>query len=125
MENWQLILVILSAVLVGALIPVLIMIARVLSRAGKEISEVGERLVKLLTQMEVISDRAEVLSRGFIDGEKDIASLLKSAGNLSRGIEQNMKIVTALSTFLTSVGAVFAAFVKSKVASEKIPETKK
>jgi hypothetical protein len=123
MENWQLTLIILAAVFMGALIPLLFIMTRAFYRAGKEISQIGERLIKLLDQMEIISGRVEVITRGFKDGETEIADLLRSAGNLSRGIERNMKIINILSTFLTSVGSTAIAFFKQKIPSGKVQET--
>ncbi|HPS31260.1 MAG TPA: hypothetical protein PLZ43_13460 [bacterium] len=125
MENWQLTLVILAAVFTGAMIPMLFMMTRAFYRAGREISQTGERLVKLLDQVEIITGRVEVITRGFKDGETDIADLLKSAGNLSRGIERNIKIINFLSTFLTSAGSAAIAFFQHKIQSEKEPETTK
>ena len=123
MENWQLTLVILAAVFTGVLIPLLFMMTRAFYRAGREISQIGERLIRLLDQIEIISGRVEVLTRGFKGGETEIADLLRSAGNLSRGIERNMKIINILSTFLTSVGSTAIAFFKHRSPSEKVPET--
>ena len=57
MENWQLALVILAAVLVGASIPVFVMLFSALNRAGKEIADIGKRLRPTLSHLEVISER--------------------------------------------------------------------
>jgi hypothetical protein len=122
MENWQLTLIILAALFAGAAIPVLFIIAGAFYKAGKEISKTGERLVNLLSQAEIITDRFEVLTRGIKEGETDIADLIKSAGNLSRGINRNMKIINIFSTFLLSAGAAVTAFVKNKIPPEEATE---
>jgi len=119
MENWQLTLVILASVLVGALIPMLIMMAIAFYRAGREIAEIGARLTRTLTQVETISDRVEMLSRGFKGGETNIADLLTSVGDLARGLERNMKIINIFSTILASVGPAIAAFVKTRFPAEE------
>ena len=118
MENWQLTLVILGSVFLGGLIPLLIMTAIAFYRAGRAIAEVGARLAPTLTQVETISDRVEVLSRGFKGGETDIADLLKSVGDLARGLEQNMKIINVISTILASVGPAAAAYIKTRFPAE-------
>jgi hypothetical protein len=122
MENWQLALIILAAVLVGAAIPVFIMACRAFYRAGKEISQIGERLMNLLSSAEIITDRFEVMTRGIKEGETDIADLIKSAGNLSRGINRNMKIINIFSTFLLSAGAAVTGFIKNKIPPEEATE---
>jgi len=122
MENWQLALIILAALFAGASIPVLFIIAGAFYKAGKEISKTGERLMNLLSSAEIITDRFEVLTRGIKEGETDVADLIKSAGNLSRGINRNMKIINIFSTFLLSVGTAVTAIVKNKMPPEKTTE---
>lgn len=113
MENWQLTVVILVSVLVGALIPLLIMVAAAVHRAGKEIAEIGVRLRGTLTQVESIAERVDVLSRGFEGGETKIADLLTSVGHLAKSLEQNMKAVNVIAAVAASVGAGIGAFVKT------------
>jgi hypothetical protein len=114
MENWQLTLVILVSVFVGALIPLFIVMAMAFGRAGREIVEIGARLKRTLNQFEIISDRVEVLSRGFKGGETNIADLLTSVGHLASGLERNMKMINIFSTILASMGTAIAAFVKTR-----------
>jgi len=119
MESWQLTLVILASVLVGALIPLFIMAAFALYRAGREIAEIGARLKPTLAQLEVISDRVEILSRGFKGGETNIADLLTSVGHVAQGLERNMKTINTLSTIVATAGTAVAAFVSTRFPAEK------
>ncbi len=119
MENWQLTLIILASVLVGALIPLLIMVAIAFHRVGREIAEIGPRLARTLTHVEAISDRVEVLSRGLKGGETDLADLMKSVGDLARGLERNMKTINVVSTVLASVGPAIAAYLKTRIPAEE------
>jgi hypothetical protein len=119
MENWQLTLVILASVLVGALVPLFVMLAVAVYRAGREIAEIGARLRRTLTQSEVIADRVEMLSRGFKGGETNIADLLASAGRLARGLERNMTHVNLFSTIMASLGAAVAAFVETRFPAKE------
>ncbi|MDD5224851.1 MAG: hypothetical protein PHE84_12775 [bacterium] len=119
MDNGQLTLVILASVFVGALIPLLIMIAIAFYRAGKKMAEIGAQLTRILARFETISDRVEVLSRGFQGGETSIADLLASIGNLARGLERNMKIINIFSTIMASVGTAIAAFIKTRSPGEE------
>jgi len=128
MENWQLTLIILASVFIGALIPLLIRIGITFYRAGNEIAEIGTQLKRTLGQVEIISDRVEVLSRGFTGGETDIADLLKTVGHVAQGLERNMKTVNMLSAIMTTVGTGIGAFVKARFPAEEtgnlsMPET--
>ena len=122
MENWQLTLVILVSVFIGALIPLFIMVAIAFYRAGRAIAEIGAQLKRTLTQFEIISDRVEVLSRGFKGGEANIADLLNSVGHLARGLERNMKIINMVSAIIASVGTAIAAFVTTKSAKPDVTQ---
>ena len=114
MENWQLAVVILASVIVGGLIPVIIMVALAHYRAAREIAETGAHLRRSLAKLDVISDRAEVLSRGFKGGEEKIADLLTSVGHLADGIERNMNAINAVSTIVGSLGTAVAAYFNSR-----------
>jgi hypothetical protein len=119
-ENWQLTWVILASVFVGALIPLLVMITIAFYRAGREIAEIGAQMKRTLTRVETISDRVEILSRGFKGGEKDIADLLTSVGHVARGLEQNIKFINISSTIMASVATAVSAFVKTRFPAQEI-----
>jgi len=128
MENWQLTLVILASVFVGALIPLLVKMGITFHRAGNEIAEIGAQMKRTMVHVEVISERVEVLSRGFKGGETDIADLLKTVGHVAQGLERNMKTVNMLSAIMTTVGSAVGAFVKARSPAEEagnpaIPES--
>lgn len=114
MENWQLPILILAAILVGALIPVLIIGALAIHRAGVAISDIGIQIKRTLTQIEIISDRVEVLSRGLQGGEKNVAELIAAVGSVAQGLERNMKIINITSTIIASVGSVVAAYAQNR-----------
>jgi uncharacterized protein YoxC len=113
MENWQLTVVILGSVAVGALIPLLIVLTTAIHRVGREIGEVGAQLRRTLTQVESIAQRVEVLSRGLEGGETKVAELLTSVGHLANGLEQNMEAVNVIAAVGASLGAGLAAFAKT------------
>ena len=85
-----------------------------LYRAGGAIAETATQLKRTLTQVEVISDRVEVLTRGFKGGETSIADLLASVGHLAQSLERNMKIVNVVSAIIASIGTAIAAFVSTR-----------
>ena len=118
MENWQLTLIILASVLVGAMLPLLIMLASAAYRVGREVAEIGARLKRTLTQVEVISDRVEVLSRGLKGGEQTIAEVLAAVSHLASGLEHNLKTINLVSTIVASVGTAVATFVSARYPRE-------
>ncbi len=119
MENWQLTLIILASVFVGALVPLLIRMGITFHRAGIEIAAIGVQMKRTMVHVEVISERIEVLSRGFKGGETDIADLLKTVGHVAQGLERNMKTVNMLSAIVTTVGTAVGAFVKARFPAEE------
>lgn len=119
MENWKLAVIILVAILVGALIPIFIALARVLFRAAREITEIGKQLKPTLDQLQIISGRVETLSRGFEGGEQNIADLLAVVGELAQGVHRSMKIFNISSAVAASVGPAVSAFVSSMRQSKQ------
>ncbi len=117
MENWQLALVILSAVLVGAMIPVLFMGAVALHRVGRAVAEIGGQATRVLTKVESVSDRVEVLTRGLDDGEANVADLVAAVGRIVRSLERNLKLVDIVSTILAAIGSAVAAYLNTRSAA--------
>ncbi len=117
MENWQLTLVILSAVFVGAMIPMLIMGAVAVYRAGRAVAELSGQAAGLLTKVESVSDRVEVLTRGLDGDEANVADLVAAVGRIVRGLERNMKLVDIVSTTLAAIGAAVAAYLNARSAA--------
>ena len=118
MENWQVALIVLSSVVVGALIPALVMLSVVLYRAAREIATVGRLLGPTLLKVQAISARIETVSRGLDGGEKTIAECLSVAGDLSRSMERNMKLINVASAVLAAAAPAVAAFIQSMRAPD-------
>ena len=118
MENWQVALVVLVAVVVGAMVPVLLALAVVLFRAAREITGLGRLLTPTLVKFQAISSRVETLSRGLEGGERNVADLLTVVGELSRSLERNMKMINVASTILAAAAPAVAAFVQTMRATD-------
>ena len=114
MESVPLTLLILASVLVGALLPLIVMLATAAYRAGREIAEVGVRLKRTLAQVEIIAGRVEVLSRGLEGGETKVAELMTSVGSLARGLDRTMKAVSVFSTIAAAAGSAVAAYLRTR-----------
>lgn len=117
MQTWQLTLIILAAVVAGAAIPLLFLLASAVLRAGREITALGAQLGHTLTQVDLISVRVEKFSRGLEGGETSVAEMLTAVGALSRSLDRNMKIINVLSTILASVGTAAAAYVQTRASA--------
>jgi hypothetical protein len=113
MENWQLALLILGAVLTGALAHVLLLLGLALFKAGRNITEMGRQITPTLRNMQIISDRMEVLTRGLEGGDKRVAELLEAMGSLSQGIERNTKLLNLSGAIAAAVGPAVSAFVQT------------
>lgn len=118
MENWQVALLVLASVLVGALIPACVMLSVVLFRAGREIAGMGRALAPALVRIEAISERVDNLTRGLEGGEKSISELLAVVGELARGLERNMKMINVATTVLAAAVPAVAAFVQAMRAAD-------
>ena len=113
MENWQLTLIVLGAVIVGASIPVFIMLWLALFRASREMAEFGRQLAPTLAQIQTISTRVEIVSRGLEGGETRIAEFLAAIGALTGGLERNMKLLNFSTAMVAAAGPVLASLVNS------------
>jgi hypothetical protein len=118
MENWQLTLVILASVTIGALVPVVIMAAVAIYRVGTEIAAVGAHLRQTLTQVDAIAGRVEVLSRGLKGGETDVAAMVASLGHLAHGIERNLSLINIFSTIAASIVPMIVSLIRPTAEPE-------
>jgi ABC-type transporter Mla subunit MlaD len=121
MENWQVVLVVLASVLVGALIPAIAMLSVALYRAAREVAATGKLLAPTLVKVQAISDRVETLSRGLEGGEKSVAELLSVAGDMARSLDRNMKMINVASTVLAAAVPAVAAFVQTMRGTDPSP----
>jgi len=119
MENWQVVLIVLASVLVGALIPSLVMFTTVLYRAAREVTSIGTLIEPTLLKVQVISDRVEALSEGLEGGESSVAKLLSVIGELSRGLERNLKVINVASTVIAAAAPAVVAFIQARRAKDE------
>ncbi len=112
MEAWQLTLLILMAVLVGALLPALVLLTLALQRAASTIHSVGVQLTATLDQVQVIAERVEKLSRGLEGSENDVAHLMSALNSMAHTVERNAKVLDLATLVAASAGPAVAAFIK-------------
>jgi len=113
MENWQLAIIILVSVLLGALIPVFAMAALLLASLKRQVESTGRRVDDTLDGVQVAVDRVNRVSSG-IDGlEEPIADMVTMLGDLTEAIDSarsSLKIATAAGA---AVAPAVATFIKS------------
>ena len=113
METWQLAVVILCAVLVGALLPALVALTAALRRVTDQAVRLAQAAEPTLQHAARIAERTERLSRGLEGGEKNVAALLAAMGELARSMERNAKVLNVASALAIALGPAAAAFVKT------------
>jgi len=89
------------------------MLSLTIYRAGRVINDLGKRIGPTLDQINTISNRLELLSRGLEGGDRSIASLLDALGAFSQGLERNMKLYTFSSSLLAAVGPAVGSFIQT------------
>ncbi len=113
MDTWRIVLAVLAAVLVGVLIPVLLQLRSTLRQAERRMRSTGRRADLALDQVRVAAERVNRLLGGLDGGEKHLASLILSAGQLAQTIDRVRSTVNVAS----AVGAAIAPAVMAMVRS--------
>ncbi len=117
MESWQVSLLIIFSMLVGALIPIMVMIFLTLWRAYKRLSLLVERLGPTIEQVQIIAQRVEVMSRGLEGQERNVADVVEVSGELARRVERYMSLVSVASTVMAAVVPAVTAFIRARQAA--------
>lgn len=118
METLQLVIVVLASVVVGALIPIIVMLCVALHRAGREITATSRLLAPTLVNLRAISERVEALSRGLEGGEKRVAELMSALGERAQGMERNMQLVQVATTVIAAAVPAIGAFIEAMRAPD-------
>jgi uncharacterized protein YoxC len=130
MANWQLTLIILASILVGALIPLLVSVVFTLQAVRRQLESTGQRLDATLDQAQETLARVNRLSRGLDGGERQLEGLKNMVGDLTETLGKVNGLVkmglavgaavgpalAALMTRFTSRGAAPAAPAEPAVA---------
>jgi uncharacterized protein YoxC len=122
MDNWELTSMILAAVLVGALVPACVAVALAVLGASKEFTALCRQLRPTVDEVQLITQRVEKMSRGLNGGEKKLADLLTTVGEVTEGVHRSMRLLHIASAVAASVGPAVAAFIKT-MSQSHAPET--
>ena len=112
MEIWQLIIMVLVSVLVGALLPLFLMLTATLAAVRQRITENGTRFDDTMNRIHAVSERLEMASRGLEGSEDDIARFVQAVGSLTDRLTQAEKSVKMAASIGSAVGPAIAAFVE-------------
>ena len=124
-ESWELAIIILVALLVGAFLPLIGLIFSTIKSMKKQIADTGARLQAVLEKSETIADRVEVASRGLKGSEEMIASTMRSLSEIAASLERlkgSVKIAAAVGS--ATIPAVTAFINGLQSNHRKEPETR-
>lgn len=111
METWELTIVVLASVLVGALLPVLFVLTSTLVAVRRRISENATRFDETLERFHVVAGRLESASRGLEGNDAAVVRLVQASGSLADRLAQAEKTVKVATAFGNAIGPAVAAFV--------------
>jgi len=109
MAHWQLTLIILASILVGALIPLLISLATTLAAVRRQLESTGQRLDATLDQAQETLARVNRLSRGLDGGERQLEGLKNMVGDLTETLGKVNGLVKMGLAVGAAVGPAIAA----------------
>ena len=110
MENWQLVLVTLSALLVGALIPLAIQLRSSLHRLEVDLHEMAGRLTPTLEDVRVTAHHLRLVADGLEGRERGVGELVESAGDLARTLDRLRHTTQVATAVAAAVAAGIRAF---------------
>jgi methyl-accepting chemotaxis protein len=110
MENWQVALLTLSALVVGAGIPSLIQLRSTLRRLEVAVQATSERLLPALDDARASLHRIRRITDELEGREADIGELARSAGELARTVDRLRSTTQIASAVAVAVAAGVRAF---------------
>jgi hypothetical protein len=113
MENWQLAIVLLLAVLVGALIPVLFQLASLMREAKHRLRTTGRRLDDALEEIRMTLTRINRVTSGLDGSEHEIAGLVDTFGELNQVLRNLTTTAKVASAAGAAIGPAIAAAVRA------------
>ena len=108
MEGWQVVVVILAAVLVGALLPVLFQVYATLRAIRTNVERLGPRVENTLGEVHEVTERVNRTTAGIEEGVDQMRAVVSKAGEVTKSFH---KIRRSLRTGAAVGGAVGPAIV--------------
>ncbi|PYT36405.1 MAG: hypothetical protein DMF52_07230 [Acidobacteria bacterium] len=114
--TWQIIAVVLLAVLVGALVPVLIQFRRTLQSAENVLNTTGPRLDRTLGEVSEAASRINSLGRSLEKDAEGLRVFTDAAAGLGRSLKQAQESVRVMTAVGAAVGPAIAAGLRALLA---------
>jgi len=118
-STWQIVAVVLLAVLVGALIPVLIQLRRTLQSAENVLNTTGPRLDRTLDEVSEAASRVNHLGRSLEKDAEGLRVFTDAAAGLGRSLKQAQESVRVITAVGAAVGPAVAAGLRALFAPER------
>ena len=127
--TWQLVTVVLLAVLVGALIPVLMQLRRTLRSAENVLESTGPKLDRTLDEVREAATRINRLGKSLERDSEGLQVFTDAAAGLGRSLKQAQESVRIMTTVGAAVGPAIAAGLRALFTREsddaEVPRTER
>ena len=114
--TWQIVGVVLLAILVGALVPVLIQLRRTLHSAENVLNTTGPRLDRTLDEVSEAASRINGLGRSLEKDAEGLRVFTDAAAGLGRSLKQAQESVRLMTAVGAAVGPAIAAGLRTLFA---------
>src|SRR2546425_6019739 len=114
--TWQIVAVVLLAVLVGALVPVLIQLRRTLQSAEHILNTTGPRLDRTLDEVSEAASRINHLGRSLEKDAEGLRVFTDAAAGLGRSLKQAQELLRVMTAVGAAVGPAIAAGLRALFA---------
>ena len=119
MATWQIVAVVLLAVLVGALVPVLLQLRRTLQSAENLLNAAGPRLERTLDEVGEAAARINRLGKTLEKDAEGLGVFTDAAAGLGRSLKQAQESLRVMTAVGSAVGPAIAAGVRALFAPDR------
>jgi uncharacterized protein YoxC len=120
--TWQIVGVIVLAILVGALVPVLIQLRKTLRAAESVLGTTGPKLDRTLDEVSEAASRINLLGRSLERDAEGLRVFTDAAANLGRSLKQAQESLRMVTAIGAAVGPAIAAGLRSLFTPERDDE---
>jgi len=119
MSTWQIVGVILLAVLVGAIVPALLQLRRTLRSAEDVFRSTGPRLDRALDEVTEAATRINRLGKGLEKDAEGLGVFTDAAAGFGRSLKQAQESLQMMTTVGAAVGPAIAAGLKALFSQDR------
>jgi len=119
MATWQIIAVVLLAVLVGAVVPVLLQMRRTLQSAENVLKSTGPKLDRTLDEVGEAAARINRLGKSLEKDSEGLGVFTDAAAGLGRSLKQAQESLRVMTAVGAAVGPAIAAGLRALFAPDR------